>query len=68
MNSEYGFIVEKDFHIISALPSRRMITRVQGSSNMFIKTRVNLSNQKWFFDGKRKVILSREATNYALQC
>jgi hypothetical protein len=68
MNTEYGFIVERDFYIISSLPSRRMITRVQGSNNLFIKTRVNLTNQKWYFDGKKKVIVNREATNYALQC
>jgi hypothetical protein len=67
MNTEYGFIVERDFYIISSLPSRRMITRVQGSNNLFIKTRVNLTNQKWYFDGKKKVIVNREATNYALQ-
>jgi hypothetical protein len=68
MNADYGFIVERDFYIISSLPSRRMITKVQGSTSVFIKTRVNLPNQKWFFDGKRKVILNRETSNYALQC
>jgi hypothetical protein len=52
MNTEYGFIVERDFYIISALPSRRLITKVQGSNTIFIKTQVNLPNQKWFFDGK----------------
>lgn len=67
MSTEYGFIVERDFYIISSLPSRRLITKVQGSTGVFIKTRVNLPNQKWYFDGKKKVLVNRELTNYALQ-
>jgi len=38
LNKEYGWIVNKDFYIVSQMPSRRFLTKI-GSYGVGIKTR-----------------------------
>lgn len=59
-NKEYGFVVNKDFYIISQLPTRRFLTSLT-TSNVSIKTRFdqNSSSQKWYFEQNSRTIKSR---------
>jgi hypothetical protein len=60
MHPSYGLVVERDFYLVTAMPSRRMASYRQGSTSIHLKDRVNLSSQRWFFDGKKKCIRNRE--------
>lgn len=43
LNKKYGFIVERDFYLITALPSRRMLSRV-AENKLKIKVRNGMTN------------------------
>jgi hypothetical protein len=60
LNKEYGFIVNKDFFIISQLPTRRFLTSLS-TTDVNIKTRfdLNSNSQKWYFEQKTRTIKSR---------
>jgi hypothetical protein len=60
MNKDFGLVVEKDFHIISALPSGRYLDIL--GSNIVIKTQNGRNTQKWFFDQNTRTIKSRSST------
>jgi len=62
---DYGLAVERDFYLVSALPSRRMASHRVGTANILLKYRVNLPTQRWYFDGKVRCIRNREL-NYCL--
>jgi hypothetical protein len=58
MNNEYGFIVERDFYLVTALPSRRMLSRV-AENKLKIKVKNGMTNQKWWFDQASLTVKSR---------
>lgn len=60
LHPDYGLVVERDFYLVTSMPSRRMASYRQGSSSIHLKDRVNLSSQRWYFDGKKKCIRNRE--------
>lgn len=55
--TEYGLYNQRDFYIISAMPSRRYLDRI--GSNVVIKVPNGRSSQIWYFDYKNKGINSR---------
>jgi hypothetical protein len=66
MNSKFGFIVERDFYFVTALPSRRIIS-IDSRNKLMIKVKNNYSHQKWFFDQASKTIKSRHTTSKSLE-
>lgn len=56
---EWGYRYNKDFYIVSALPSNRYLTAIAEGSNLVIKVSNGQSAQKWYFDYKRRAIVSR---------
>jgi hypothetical protein len=57
-NRDWGFIVNKDFHIVSGLGSGRYIDYV--SRDLLIKTQNGRASQKWYFHQPSRTIRSRE--------
>lgn len=60
LNEDFGFYVERPFHIISQLPSRRYLDIIDGR-NVVIKQPNSFKTQEWFFDQKSKTIKSADA-------
>jgi hypothetical protein len=58
MNKKFGLIVEKDFYIVSQLPSGRYL-EVPDNRNMMIKTRNGRRQQVWYFHQQSLTIRSR---------
>jgi hypothetical protein len=60
LNKEYGLPVNKDFYIISQLPTRRFLSAMS-ASEVSIKTRFdrNAHAQKWYFEQATRTIKSR---------
>jgi len=56
---EWGFRYNKDFHVVTALPSGRYLTAIATGTNVVIKVSNGQSAQKWYFDYKRRAIVSR---------
>jgi hypothetical protein len=56
---EWGFKNNKDFHIISALPSRRYLSVID-NYQIVIKTSNGSNGQKWFFNYAQRSITSRQ--------
>jgi hypothetical protein len=58
LNSQFGLYVERNFHVVSYLGSRRYLDRT--GTNMVIQTRNRKSrSQVWYFDHRSKTIKSR---------
>lgn len=64
MNKKFGFIVERDFYLVTALPSGRFLSRV-AENKLKIKVRNGMTNQKWWFDQKTKTVRSRQIPSQA---
>jgi hypothetical protein len=47
-NRDWGFIVNKDFHIVSSLGQGRYIDYIN-NRNLIIKTQNGRNSQKWYF-------------------
>jgi hypothetical protein len=58
-NAQFGFYVEKDFHIITAAGERRYIDYV--SRDLVLKTQNGRTSQKWYFHRDSRTIKSRAA-------
>jgi hypothetical protein len=58
LNEEFGFYVERPFHIVSMLPRRRYLQRVDPSSaqEIVIKQPNSYKSQVWWFDQKSLTI------------
>jgi len=58
LNEEFGFYVERPFHIISMLPRRRYLDRVDpsGRQEIVIKQPNSYKSQVWWFDQKTLTI------------
>jgi hypothetical protein len=50
VHPEYGFRVNTDFYLISALPSKRLLQRIPQGNRLVIKLRNDRSEQRWYFD------------------
>jgi hypothetical protein len=66
LNEKFGFIVERDFYLVSQLPSRRLLTRITDANKVVIKVQNGLNNQKWFFNQKTLSLHNREVPSYGL--
>jgi hypothetical protein len=65
LNPKYGFKVNTDFYLQTALASGRYVTRMD--KNAFaIKIRNGSTSQIFYFDQKTKTIRSRQSTSYQL--
>jgi len=59
LNEDFGFYVERPFHIVSQLPRRRYLSRFDapnGASLIGIKQPNSYKGQIWFFDQKSLTI------------
>jgi hypothetical protein len=56
-NRDYGFIVNKDFYIISTLGRGRYIDYL--GRNLVIKTQNGRTSQKWYFHQPSRTVRSR---------
>jgi hypothetical protein len=56
-NSQFGFIVEKDFHIVTNMGEKRYIDFV--SKDLVLKTQNGRTSQKWYFHRATRTIKSR---------
>jgi len=58
LNERFGLIVEKDFYVISSLPSGKYLDLI-ANKNFAIKTRNGRKSQLWYFDQKSLTIKTR---------
>jgi hypothetical protein len=64
-NRDWGFIVNKDFYIISAMGEGRYIDYFSGR-NLVIKTQNGRASQKWYFHQPSRTIRGR-STNQSIE-
>ena len=62
LNEDFGFYVERPFHIVSMLPRRRYLQRINPSSSqeIVIKQPNSYKSQVWWFDQKSLTIKCQE--------
>jgi hypothetical protein len=58
LNTRFGLYVERDFYIISKLPSGRYLDLIN-NRNMVIKTRNGRNTQRWYFHQQSLTIRTR---------
>jgi len=58
MNTDFGLFVERDFYIVSALPSGRYVDLIN-NRNMVVKTQNGRRTQVWYFHQQSKTIRTR---------
>jgi len=58
LNERFGLYVERDFYVISTLPSGRYLDLID-NKNFAIKTRNGRKSQLWYFDQKSLTIKTR---------
>lgn len=64
-NKEYGFYIERDFNIVSAMAGRRYLDNISNVAS--IKSRITTrKEQVWYFDQKVRAIRTRISSNYGL--
>lgn len=51
LNTDFGFFVERPFHIISQMPDRRYLDVID-NKRMVIKQPNSYKSQEWYFDQK----------------
>lgn len=58
LNEDFGFYVERPFHIVSMLPRRRYLQRVDPATSQEIKIKQpnSYKSQVWYFDQKTLTI------------
>lgn len=64
LSVEYGLYVERDFYLMSGLPSRRYLDVL--SRNVVIKTPNGFDSQRWYFDWKTRSIRNVKLNKYVL--
>ena len=57
LNEDFGFYVERPFHLVSLMPSRRYLDVVE-NTKVVIKTPNSYDSQVWWFDQKSKTVRS----------
>lgn len=61
LNDDFGFYVERPFHIISQLPRRRYLQRIPGGAQeIAIKQPNSYDSQVWYFDQKTLTIKNKQ--------
>jgi len=58
LNEKFGLYVERDFYIVSAMPSGRYIDLIN-NRNMVVKTQNGRRTQVWYFHQQSKTIRTR---------
>jgi hypothetical protein len=58
LNEQFGLFVQRDFYIVSALPSGRYLDLIN-NRNAVLKTSNGRRTQKWYFDQVSKTIKTR---------
>jgi hypothetical protein len=58
LNKKFGLYVERDFYVVSALPSGRYLDLI-GNRNMVIKTSNGRNTQRWYFHQQSLTIRTR---------
>jgi hypothetical protein len=58
LSPDFGLIVEKDFYIVSAMPSHKYLDLIN-NRNMVVKTPNGRKTQIWYFDQKSRTIKTR---------
>jgi len=58
LNKDFGLYVERDFYIVSQLPSNRYLD-VINNRNIVIKTPNSFKTQVWYFDQKSLTVKTR---------
>jgi len=58
LNEDFGMYVERDFHIVSQLPTNKYLDLIN-NRNMVIKTPNGRKTQVWYFDQKSRTIKTR---------
>ena len=68
LNEDFGFYVERPFHIVSMLPRRRYLQRLDQTSHqeIVIKQPNSYKSQVWFFDQKSLTIKCGKHPTYSL--
>lgn len=64
LNTQWGFRINTDFYIQTALASRRIADNI--GNNLILKTRNSFKTQVWYFGNQYKMIRSRASTNNVL--
>jgi hypothetical protein len=65
LNDDFGFYVERPFHIISQMPGRRYIDVID-NKNIVIKTTNSYDSQVWWFDQVTKTIRNQKFKNVSM--
>jgi hypothetical protein len=58
LNGDFGFYVNKDFHVVSALSQRRYLDFFDGR-NIVIKSQNGRRTQLWYFHQASRTVRSR---------
>jgi hypothetical protein len=58
LNEQFGLYVERDFYIVSTMPSGRYLDIIN-NRNLVIKTNNGRNTQKWYFHQQSKTIRTR---------
>jgi hypothetical protein len=56
LNTDFGFYVERPFHVISQMKDKRYLDMI--NRNLVIKTPNGFKTQLWWFDQRTKTIKS----------
>lgn len=67
MSQKWGFIVERQFYIVSEMKSNRHLTQLSSSRDAIIKTPNGNRSQKFYFDQRTRTIKLVRNTGYSLQ-
>lgn len=59
LNQEFGFYVQRPFHVVSQMPGRRYLD-VDGGRNIVIRRESGKDTQTWYFDQKSKTIKNQK--------
>jgi hypothetical protein len=59
MNSKFGFYVERDFHIVSALGKNKYLDLDNSNRYAVIKTSNGRKQQVWYFDQRSLTVKTR---------
>lgn len=59
LNKDFGLYVERPFHIVSQMASRRYVD-VFNNKNVVLKTPNGYKSQVWYFDQKSKTIKNQK--------
>jgi len=65
LNEDFGFYVQRPFHIMSMLPRRRYLDNLGNGSELVIKQPNSYKNQVWYFD-QASLTIKNQKNNQSL--